>query len=98
MHASRGKQLRAEPVVSLYEQGRVHHVGVHAELEEQMTTWVPGIGRSPDRVDALVYALTELSGGKRKARMIEGGRLPPLSERGGGPAYLDDPMVVGRTR
>jgi phage terminase large subunit-like protein len=54
IHASRGKALRAEPVVALYEQGRVHHVGVHAELEEQLTTWVPDIGRSPDRLDALV--------------------------------------------
>lgn len=94
VNASRGKQLRAEPVVMLYEQGRVHHVGRLALLEHQMTTWVPteppdddrddepgsvitAAGAtegesesdddevlpssfSPDRVDALVFAVTEL--------------------------------------
>jgi len=59
--ASRGKRLRAEPVAALYEQGRVHHVGLFAELEEQQTTWVPDAGMpSPDRVDAVVWAFTEL--------------------------------------
>lgn len=57
--ASRGKQTRAEPISALYAQGRVHHVGVFSTLETQMTTWVPG-DRSPDRMDALVWALTEL--------------------------------------
>ncbi len=64
VHAKRGKALRAEPVSSLYEQGRVSHVGSLAALEDQMTAWDPsGDGESPDRVDALVYALTELMGG-----------------------------------
>ncbi len=57
--ATRGKELRAEPVVALYEQGRVHHVGVMADLESQQTQWVPG-QKSPDRLDAAVWALTEL--------------------------------------
>jgi phage terminase large subunit-like protein len=61
VHASRGKFTRAEPISSLYEQGRVHHVGVLAKLEDQMCTWSPhSSGKSPDRVDALVWALTEL--------------------------------------
>jgi len=61
VHASRGKQIRAEPVAALYEQGRVHHVGGFAELETQMTTWSPPDDRhSPDRVDALVWGLSEL--------------------------------------
>lgn len=60
VHASRGKRTRAEPVSSLYEQGRVHHVGVLAELEDQMCTWVPDEEQSPDRLDAAVWALTEL--------------------------------------
>lgn len=59
VHASRGKKTRAEPVASLYEQGRVHHVGVFPRLEDQMTTWVPG-SKSPDRMDALVWAVTDL--------------------------------------
>ncbi len=59
IHASRGKQTRAEPIAALYEQGRVHHVGTFAELESQMCQWVPG-DPSPDRLDALVWALTEL--------------------------------------
>lgn len=57
----RGKALRADPVVALYEQGKVHHVGVLNDLEDQMTTWVVGEA-SPDRVDALVHVLTYLSG------------------------------------
>lgn len=60
VHASRGKQTRAEPVAALYEQQKVHHVGVFAELEEQLCEWVPGTGRSPDRLDALVWALSFL--------------------------------------
>ena len=59
--ATRGKMLRAEPVVALYEQGRVHHVGGFADLEDQMTSWSPLDAKSPDRLDALVWALTELS-------------------------------------
>ena len=57
--ASRGKQLRAEPVVALYEQGRVKHAGYFAQLENQMLNWVPG-QPSPDRLDAMVWAVTDL--------------------------------------
>lgn len=59
VHASRGKLTRAEPVSSLYEQHRVHHWGMFAELEDQMCNWVPG-NDSPDRMDALVWGLTDL--------------------------------------
>lgn len=62
VHASRGKAPRAEPVSSLYEQGRVHHVGFYPYLEDQQCDWVPGEGESPDRVDALVWAITALMG------------------------------------
>jgi phage terminase large subunit-like protein len=63
VRASRGKAVRAEPVAALYEQGRVHHVGSLAALEDQLCGWVPGAGdRSPDRMDALVWALTEAAG------------------------------------
>jgi len=58
--ASRGKQQRAEPVAALYEQGKVRHAGRFQELETQMTTWNPREDDSPDRIDALVWALTEL--------------------------------------
>lgn len=62
VHASRGKLTRAEPIAALYEQGRVSHVGRELQLlEDQMTSWVPG-EKSPDRMDALVWALTELMG------------------------------------
>ena len=60
VHSKYGKALRAEPVVLAYEQGRIHHVGYLADLESQMTFWIPGEGKSPDRVDALVHALTAL--------------------------------------
>lgn len=61
--ASRGKDIRAEPIASLYEQGKVHHVGTHIALEDEMTTWKPGSKKSPNRMDALVWALTELTAG-----------------------------------
>lgn len=67
VNASKGKWTRAEPVVALYEQGRVHHcreVGGKPQrlddLEDQMCGWTPESRTSPDRMDALVYALTEL--------------------------------------
>jgi len=59
VHASRGKTIRAEPVAALYEQGKVHHIGSFPELEDQLCQWEPGM-RSPDRLDAAVWALTEL--------------------------------------
>jgi phage terminase large subunit-like protein len=59
VHASRGKQARAEPVAGLYEQGRVSHVGGFAALEDEMCSAI-GEGASPDRLDALVWAVTEL--------------------------------------
>ena len=59
--ASRGKLVRAEPVAALYERGKVHHLGVFPELEDQLTSYVPGhFAGSPDRMDALVWAITEL--------------------------------------
>lgn len=60
VNASRGKKIRAEPVSSLYEDGLVSHVGTFAELEQEMTSWVPGDKDSPNRLDALVWVLTEL--------------------------------------
>lgn len=59
--ASRGKQARAEPVAALYERGLIHHLGTFIGLEDEMVTWVPLTSTdSPNRVDALVWALTEL--------------------------------------
>lgn len=61
VRASRGKAIRAEPVAALYEQGRVHHVGVLAALEDQLVSWDPTTAAtSPDRLDALVWGITEL--------------------------------------
>lgn len=61
VHASRGKHARAEPVAALYEQGRGHHVGLFAMLEDECCQWVPGDKMaSPNRMDALVWAFTDL--------------------------------------
>jgi phage terminase large subunit-like protein len=65
VHASRGKVTRAEPIAALYERGKVSHVGEFTELEAQMCSFTTGFDRkaqgySPDRVDALVWALTDL--------------------------------------
>lgn len=83
VHSKVGKQLRAEPVTLAYEQHRVHHVGYFPDLEAEMTGWVPGEGKSPDRVDALVHALTALlikppagfTGGKIVAKSMSSRRL-----------------------
>jgi len=66
VHASRGKRVRAEPIAALYEQHKVHHVGSFPDLEDQLCSWVPDVSASPDRLDALVWELTEL--------MIDGAR------------------------
>ena len=59
IHASRGKQTRAEPVAAAYEQGRGHHVGSFPALEDEMCIWIPG-DASPNRMDALVWTATML--------------------------------------
>ena len=60
VQTARGKLVRAEPISALYADGLVHHVGVFDELEIEMTTWTPERSESPNRMDALVWALTEL--------------------------------------
>ena len=70
VHASRGKAARAEPVAALYECGRVRHVGQLPQLEDELCGLMAGgtyegPGRSPDRADALVWALSELMLGRR---------------------------------
>jgi phage terminase large subunit-like protein len=80
VHASRGKVARAEPVAALYETGRVRHAGVFAALEDEMCGLISGgayqgPGRSPDRADALVWALTELMLGRAgmpRVRCLDG--------------------------
>ena len=61
VNASRGKMVRAEPIAALYEQKKVSHVGMFTDLEEQLCSFTVGSRKSPDRLDALVWALTELS-------------------------------------
>ena len=60
IRSSKGKMLRAEPVSSLYEQNKVHHVGCYKELEEQMCQYTGNSVSSPDRLDALVFGITSL--------------------------------------
>ncbi|HJT06263.1 MAG TPA: hypothetical protein VJ747_05025, partial [Stellaceae bacterium] len=76
VRASRGKAVRAEPVAALYEQGRVHHVGSFAALEDQMCAFAPDLdrgmaGASPDRLDALVWALTDLMIGAADTGLLD---------------------------
>jgi PBSX family phage terminase large subunit len=72
VHAKKGKSLRAEPIVALYEQGLVSHAdGLH-ELEGEMMEWIPfTVKDSPNRIDAAVYALTELSGADSMKELLE---------------------------
>ena len=68
VHASRGKQVRADPIAALYEQGRVHHLGMFGRLEDQMCAWDPANDdTSPDRMDALVWGITFLDVNKKQA-------------------------------
>jgi phage terminase large subunit-like protein len=78
--ASRGKQTRAEPVAALYEVGKVVHMGVFPMLESQMTTWVPGLP-SPDRMDALVWGVSDLMLGGQGGAVLSGGERDTLSRR-----------------
>jgi len=72
--ATRGKALRAQPVSALYEQHRVHHVGSFPELEDQLCSWTPDAAGSPDRMDALVWAVTwlMLSGPSGRRAVVDG--------------------------
>ncbi len=60
VRASRGKAIRAEPIATLGEQGRIHHLGSWGALEDELCQWEPGVGKSPNRLDAYVWAFTEL--------------------------------------
>ena len=85
VHATRGKVVRAEPVAALYERGRVFHVGSFPDLEDQMCAVTVGFdskvaGWSPDRVDALVWAFTDL--------------FPTLAARRTGPAVMPKPQFT----
>lgn len=83
VNASRGKDIRAEPVVTACERGRVHFVGAFPQLEESLCTWVPGSGdRSPDRMDALVWLVTGLLADANLAGAVPAS-LPSLAVRRG---------------
>jgi phage terminase large subunit-like protein len=93
--AMRGKELRAEPIVGLYEQHRVKHVaagydpdGPLGKLEDEMLNWVPGEGASPNRVDALVWALTEL--------LKPGGEITFVTPRSLGRPATGNPFLDAR--
>jgi phage terminase large subunit-like protein len=91
--ATRGKELRAEPVVVRYEQGRVHHIREHdlSKLETEMAQWVPGKGDSPNRVDALVWAITELDARSGTATFASPANFTPKLPM---PAVLRDRLAL----
>ncbi len=70
VHASRGKAVRAEPVAALDEQGRLSLVGSHPELEDELCTWSVESGQSPNRLDAYVWAFTNLLLAKREVKLL----------------------------
>jgi len=91
VRATRGKYLRAEPVSVLCAQGRVHHVGALPELEDELCDFGPGgltSGRSPDRMDALVWALTELMLRERREPRVRVLRKRTPQPKGGVHAHL----------
>lgn len=85
IHVSRGKQQRAEPVAMLYKGGRVYHSHPMPELEDELCTWVPGETKeSPNRLDAVVWALTELMLSSTQAKVMSAKRFgeDPVYRRG----------------
>ena len=77
----RGKAIRAEPIVGLYEQKRVKHIGNLSDLEDEQMRWVPGVGDSPNRIDALVHGMVELSGrGGDAAIAAPSGQIVPTTQ------------------
>jgi len=83
------KESRADPVAALYEQGMVVHVGAElGALEDQMLAWEPLRSRSPDRIDALVWAVWELVGKDNRPAVYEGQRLA-------GPSIAQSVVVMG---
>ena len=70
VRASRGKFMRAEPIAALYEQNKVFHAGNYPELEDQMLNYTPNSTKSPDRLDAMVWALTYLAEKNHLPRLI----------------------------
>jgi phage terminase large subunit-like protein len=82
-HSSRGKKVRAEPISAASEQGRIHMVGLHARLEDQLTDWVVGESDySPDRLDAMVFACVELGLGAFAGRARFGGMQAAQTQLG----------------
>ena len=72
VRASRGKYARAEPIAAFFEQGRAHMIGHFSEAEEELVTWEPDANKpSPNRLDAIVWALTELMLGSQEIRQID---------------------------
>ena len=101
VHASRGKVVRAEPISALYEQGRIHHVGMFEHLEDQMCSFSVDVVRSssegsPDRVDALVWGLTEIfdkiTGRTRATAPGRDSRDQPYQDWDPGNAYDTNPQ------
>jgi len=70
VHASRGKATRAEPIAAISEQGRDHHVGSFPALEDELCLWMPG-DASPNRLDAKVWAITELLGSLDAKKLVD---------------------------
>lgn len=95
VNASQGKRLRAQPVAMRYEQGRVCHVGSLPELEDQLTTWIPEEDpHSPDRLDAMVHAVTHLM--RRHDRSESVLTAPHMLKRSG--AVGEHPAIAARRR
>lgn len=79
VRATKSKRCRAEPIAMLYEQKKIFHTRAFPELEQQMCRFMPGSGKSPDRVDALVWALTELMKSPRAPRISKCWSFEPSS-------------------
>lgn len=92
VYATRGKHTRAEPISAFDEQGKIHLVGYFKELEDQLTTWVPGM-KSPDRLDAYVWCFTELLGAQIDLELSGGGAPQPVVSVPHGAQEVDEVLL-----
>ncbi|WP_274383118.1 hypothetical protein [Piscirickettsia salmonis] len=89
VHATRGKVIRAEPIANLYTQGKCFHLGSFPTLEDQLCTWTPNDEKSPDRLDALVWAFTELMIDSMDVPKLEGINFKALASK----SYRKNPFT-----
>lgn len=96
IRAKKGKRVRAEPASAVYEQGRVHHVGEHKHLEDQLCVWTTDQKESPDRLDAVVYTVLYLDGHGGGSELLSAKSTIPRHQFAGGRTQMPTSSAFSR--